>query len=339
MKFIDEAKILVKAGDGGDGCVSFRREKFVPRGGPNGGNGGRGGDIIFYADPNKASLLDYRYQRHLKAKRGGHGRGKDQHGASGESIRLPVPLGTEVWEASSQALLGDLDQNGRELVVARGGRGGRGNTHFKSSTRQAPRHAETGEPGEERTIRLELKLLADIGLVGLPNAGKSSLLRAVSAAHPKVADYPFTTKRPVLGVVGLSDERSFTVADLPGLIEGAHQGQGMGIQFLRHVERTRLLLHLVDLSTVKTEQVLAGFETIERELGEYDARLFNRPRLVVLSKIDLPAVQQNLKQAMQLFSDRHMKTLAVSSLTREGIDELLNRCWDILSQSEISDGK
>lgn len=329
MKFIDEAKIQVQAGDGGDGCVSFRREKYVPRGGPDGGDGGKGGDVILYADPDKTTLMDYRYRRQLKAKRGQHGRGKDQHGARGETLRVPVPVGTVVSDADTQDLLGDLKEKGMELVVCKGGKGGAGNARFKTATQQAPRRMEPGAPGEEREILLELKLLADVGLVGLPNAGKSSLLRAISAAHPKVADYPFTTKVPALGVVSLSEHRSFTVADLPGLIEGAHTGTGLGIQFLRHIERTQLLVHLIDLSTVEPENWFSSYDAIETELREYDAQLMNRPRLVVFSKIDLPEVLERSYDAEKAFAARGITTFKVSSTTREGIDELLEACWKV----------
>ncbi len=338
MKFIDEAKIQVKAGDGGDGCMSFRREKFVPRGGPDGGNGGKGGDVIFFADAGCSTLMDYRYRRHLKGERGKHGKGKDMHGAGGDDIRVPVPVGTVIKEVSEERLLGDLDAVGKELVVARGGAGGHGNAHFKTQRRQAPRQRTPGQEGEVLEIRLELKLLADIGFVGLPNAGKSSLLRAVSAAHPKVADYPFTTKTPALGVVALSEHRHFTIADLPGLIEGASQGAGLGHQFLRHIERTRLLLHLVDLSSVG-EDLMESFETIENELREYDMGLIERPRLVVLSKIDLPVVQERSYAATEAFQKRGLEVFQVSSVTKEGVNVLLERCWEILHEKKSSSKK
>ncbi len=332
MKFIDEAKIVVQGGDGGDGCASFRREKYVPRGGPDGGNGGKGGDIALYADPNKSTLLDYHYQRQLKAKRGAHGRGKDQHGAAGEGLRVPVPVGTVIWEEPGHLLLGDLDRVGKELIIVRGGRGGRGNASFRSSRRQAPRDREEGQPGEQRTIVLELKLLADVGLVGLPNAGKSSLLTAISAAHPKVADYPFTTKAPALGVISLSDHRTFTVADLPGLIEGASQGAGMGYEFLRHVERTRILLHMLDLSEVVPGEEAGPFETIENELRSYDSTLLDRPRLVVLTKIDLPAVQERSYDVAKQFTERGFEVHTVSAVTKENLDKLVERTWQLIHQ-------
>ncbi len=341
MKFIDEAKVYVKGGDGGDGCLSFRREKYVPRGGPDGGNGGKGGDVIFYADPDHNTLMDYRYRKHLKAKVGTHGRGKDQHGACGEDLLVPVPVGTVILDKTTGDCLGDLAQAGQKLVVAHGGRGGWGNAHYKSSRRQAPRHRTFGDEGEEREIILELKLLADVGLVGLPNAGKSSFLSAISAAHPKVADYPFTTKVPALGVVALSDHRTFTVADLPGLIEGAHEGVGLGIQFLRHVERTRVLLHLVDLSTVADEDLLESFKVIETELKEYDAgrseridatSLADRPRLVVISKIDLPDVQVRSYAASEAFKRLGFEVFEISSFNQEGTTALLERCWQLLHE-------
>ncbi len=338
MKFIDEAKIYVKAGDGGDGCMSFRREKYVPRGGPDGGNGGKGGDVIFFASPNMSTLMDFRYRRHIKAERGQHGRGKDMHGARGEDVRVPVPLGTVVKSVDDERILADLVAADQEFIVARGGHGGYGNAHFKSSTRQAPREHNPGAPGEEREILLELKLMADVGLVGMPNAGKSSLLTVVSAAHPKVADYPFTTKSPGLGVVALSDHRSFTIADLPGLIEGAHTGTGLGIQFLKHVERTRLLLHLVDLSTVTPENLLASFEAIETELREYDTTLIDRPRLVVLSKMDLPEVVEHSRVAETEFKKRGFEVFKISSVTQEGLKPLLERCWELLTSPPYKGG-
>lgn len=332
MKFIDEAKIHVKAGNGGDGCVSFRREKYVPRGGPDGGNGGRGGDVILFADLGMGTLMDYRYRHQLKAKRGQHGRGKDKHGASGESIRVPVPVGTVIKEVETGHIIADLVEAGSECIVARGGPGGYGNAHFKSSTEQAPKRRTLGGVGDEKEIFLELKLLADAGLIGMPNAGKSSLLRAISAAHPKVAEYPFTTKSPILGVVSLIGQRSFVVADLPGLIEGAHEGAGMGIKFLRHVERTRLFLHLVDLSSVNPDDLLASFEAIETELKEYNTSLLERPRIVVLTKIDLPVVRKRSNAAEQEFKKRGFEVFMTSSVTHLGIRELLEKCWKVLSK-------
>lgn len=334
MKFIDEAIIRVQAGDGGDGCISFRREKYIPRGGPDGGNGGRGGDVIFFADPNKNTLLDYRYRKLLQAKHGKNGMGKDMHGAGGLDLKVPVPIGTILWEAATGLELGDLNHAGTELIVACGGRGGRGNAAFRSSRRQAPRKRDQGAAGEEKEIRLELKLLADVGLVGLPNAGKSSLLSAISAAHPKVADYPFTTKQPILGVASLAGHRSLTVADLPGLIEGASQGAGMGIEFLRHVERTKTLLHLIDLATTEPDHIEKPFETIEKELKAYDPRLLKKKRLVVFSKIDLPEVQGHIKEAVRYFKKRGLETCAISAVARQGLDELLEKVWQLHASEE-----
>jgi GTPase len=337
VKFIDEVLIEVKAGDGGDGCHSFRREKYVPRGGPDGGNGGKGGDVILFADEGKGTLLDYRYRRHLTAARGQHGQGKDKHGAFAEDVRVPVPVGTIVYDEEKGQILADLHQAGQDLIVARGGLGGHGNAHFRGSKRITAA-GEKGHPGDFRTIRLELKLLADVGLVGLPNAGKSSLLAAASAARPKVADYPFTTKAPALGVISLPDHRSFVMADLPGLIEGASQGAGLGHQFLRHVERTRVLLHLVDLSTVEPEDLLATYDAIEEELRSYNETLLKRPRLVVLSKQDLPLVQERSAAAEALLKKRGLEVFRISSVQKEGLTELFEQVWTLIRFGDNKDG-
>ena len=270
MKFIDEVKIRTIAGDGGRGCVSFRREKFVPRGGPNGGDGGAGGDVVAVADPQLTTLLDLRYQKQYKAGRGEHGMGKDCHGRRGEDRVIHVPVGTIIRDATTGELLGDLETVGDRVVIAAGGRGGKGNAHFVSSTNRSPRFAQPGEPGEDRELEIELRLLADVGIIGLPNAGKSTLIAAISAVRPKIADYPFTTLVPNLGVVGYDDGKSFVVADIPGLIEGAHEGQGLGHKFLRHVMRTRLLIHLLDASTVDENNPLAAWNIINRELELFD---------------------------------------------------------------------
>lgn len=322
MKFIDEARIFVKAGDGGNGCVSFRREKYVPRGGPNGGDGGKGGDILFESDPGLYTLLDFKYRKHFKASRGAHGRGKDQHGKGGGEVVIRVPLGTTIRDEATQEILVEFDRPGQRAAVAKGGRGGRGNIHFTTSTHQAPHKAEKGSPGEERWILLELKLLADVGLIGFPNAGKSTLLSVISKARPKIADYPFTTKTPVLGVVSYK-EKSFTVADLPGLIEGASQGAGLGIQFLKHVEKTRVLLHLIDLSDTAHPDPMKAYELIRRELESYDKRLMERPELVVFTKTDLPDVKKKIPEARKAFKKIGKTVLAVSAAKREGLEELL----------------
>ena len=325
MKFVDEATITVEAGRGGNGCVSFRREKFIPHGGPDGGNGGNGGSVWLIAKSGLTTLVDFRTQRRFRATSGQAGAGRQMTGAAGEDIEIPVPSGTLVYEADTGELIGDLTHAGERMLVAHGGRGGRGNINFKSSVNRAPRRATPGTEGESRRLRLELKLLADVGLVGLPNAGKSSLLSAISAARPKVADYPFTTLHPELGVVRLGPERSFVVADVPGLIEGAAQGHGLGIRFLRHVDRTRLLLHLVDLSPPE------GFDPavvgkIEKELAEHDARLAGRERWLVFSKADLLPAGEARDRAQKTATALGWRgrCFVISSATREGLPELLN---------------
>jgi GTP-binding protein len=288
MKFVDEADIWVEAGRGGDGCASFRREKFIPRGGPDGGDGGAGGSVVLVAREGINTLADFRVRRRFKAQSGRGGAGRNMTGASGEDLSVSVPVGTEVVDLETEETLGDLAAPDATLLVARGGRGGRGNTTFKSSVNRAPRRFTRGEPGEKRHLKLALKLLADVGLLGAPNAGKSTLTRAMSAARPKVADYPFTTLHPQLGVVRIGPEKSFVVADIPGLIEGAAEGAGLGIQFLRHLERTRLLLHLVDADPGRSDgEILAEFRAVEAELGHYSDRLRRQPRWLVLNKLDL----------------------------------------------------
>ncbi len=325
--FYDEARIYVQAGDGGDGCVAFRREKYVPYGGPAGGDGGRGGDVILFVDPHLNTLYRFNKRRHFRAARGEHGRGKNQHGASGTDLRIPVPPGTVVYDADQERLLGDLTVAGQELVVARGGIGGRGNARFATSTNQAPRIAEHGEAGEARWLRLELKLLADVGLVGMPNAGKSTLLAAATAARPKIAPYPFTTLQPNLGVVVLDPETEFVLADIPGLIAGASEGKGLGHEFLRHIERTRVLIHLLDgLST----DPLADFETINGELAAFGHGLEHKPQLVVFNKIDQPPAQERWPTVQQAIEAQGYPTMAISALTREGTRELLYRTHQML---------
>src|SRR6187401_108462 len=282
MKFLDEAKVYIASGAGGNGCVSFRREKFIEFGGPNGGDGGTGGDVVVEAVTGLNTLIDYRYQQHFKAQRGGNGMGKDRAGANGKDVVLKVPVGTQVYEEDGETLLADLTEVGQRVTIAEGGNGGFGNAHFKSSTNRAPRHANPGQPGEELTIRLRLKLIADAGLVGLPNAGKSTFLATVSAAKPKIADYPFTTLDPGLGVVAI-DGREFVLADIPGLIEGAHEGAGLGDRFLGHIERCRVLLHLVDGTS---EDVAAAYRTVRNELESYGEGLAEKPEIVALSKSD-----------------------------------------------------
>ena len=288
MKFIDEAKIYVKAGDGGNGAATFRREKYIPMGGPNGGDGGRGGSIYAIADRNINTLVDYRYTRKFIGKRGENGGGADQYGAGGDDIVLRMPVGTVIYDLNTEVVVADLAEHGQKVLIARGGKGGLGNLHFKSSTNRAPRQKTNGEEGEEFEFRLELRVLADVGLLGLPNAGKSTLIRAISAARPKVADYPFTTLHPNLGVVRVDDERSFVVADVPGLIEGAADGAGLGIRFLKHLQRTRILLHLVDIAPIDPDaDPVRDAKAIVGELVKHDPALANKPRWLVLNKLDL----------------------------------------------------
>jgi GTP-binding protein len=327
--FYDEAEIEVSAGDGGDGCVAFRREKYVPYGGPAGGDGGDGGAVLFVVEPHLNTLYRFSKKRHFRAGRGEHGRGKNQHGGAGASMRVPVPPGTVVYDANTGDLLGDLTEPGQELVVAQGGRGGRGNARFASATNQAPRIAEHGEPGEERRLRLELKLLADVGLVGVPNAGKSTLLAAVTAARPKIAPYPFTTLQPNLGVVVLDDQTEFVLADLPGLIEGASEGKGLGHEFLRHVERTRVLIHLLDGLSADP---LADFAAISGELAAFGHGLAQKPQLVVLNKMDEPAVRERWPEVRAALEEQGYAAMAISALAREGTRELLHRAAQMLAE-------
>jgi GTP-binding protein len=324
MKFIDEVKIHVKAGDGGRGCVSFRREKFIPRGGPDGGDGGDGGQVLLTVDEGLGTLLDLRYKVHYKAGRGGHGMGKTRHGKNGEDLTIAVPPGVLVYDQDSGELLADLKEASQVYVAARGGQGGRGNARFATSTNRAPRHAQPGTEGQERFLRLELKLLADVGLVGLPNAGKSTFISAVSAARPKIADYPFTTLVPNLGVVRYNGFKTFVMADIPGLIRGASEGHGLGTRFLRHVERTDLFLHLVDLSELQQGDPLERFATINNELVRYDAALLRKPQLVVLTKIDIPEVRRQLDAVRAVFERDGWRTFAVSAVTGEGVRELVS---------------
>jgi GTP-binding protein len=325
--FVDEAKIRVKAGDGGNGCLAFRREKFVPRGGPSGGDGGRGGDVIMESSERHNTLVHFRFNPEYKAQRGRHGEGSNRTGAEGHHVVLKVPVGTIVYDAESGERLHDFSRPDERLVIARGGRGGRGNARFATSTHQAPRECEPGKPGEERVLRLELKLLADVGLVGYPNAGKSTLISRISAARPKIADYPFTTLEPNLGVVSVGDPgepdfTSFLVADIPGLIEGAHQGAGLGTQFLRHVERTRLLVHLVDISDASGRpDPVQDFEVIMKELASFGAGLESKPLLVAASKLDI-ANQEKLAKLKRYCSRKKLAFYPISAVSGEGVDKL-----------------
>jgi len=322
LKFVDQAKVKITAGNGGRGCVSFRREKFVPKGGPNGGDGGRGGHVIFRARSDMSTLLDIRYRQQYMAENGKHGMGREMHGRDGRDTVIDVPVGTVIKDAVTGEILYDLVADGEECIAARGGRGGLGNTHFKSPTMQAPRFAQPGEPGEEKTLLLELKLLADVGLVGLPNAGKSTLISVMSAARPKIADYPFTTLQPILGVVRYEKYKSFVVADIPGLIEGAHGGTGLGFQFLRHVERTSILLHLVDISEMAAPEPEKEFEKINRELGLYDESLLQKPLAVAGTKLDIKGDGRRLDRLARYCKDRGYDFFPVCAVTGEGVREL-----------------
>ncbi|MER3500887.1 MAG: GTPase ObgE [Candidatus Fervidibacterota bacterium] len=329
MSFIDEAVIYVKAGDGGNGCVAFRREKFVPRGGPAGGDGGRGGHVILVADPSVRTLVDLHLQRTYKAPNGQHGQGSNKHGANGDDLLIPVPLGTVVYDAETGERLADLVKPGQRVIVARGGRGGRGNAAFATPTRQTPVFAELGEPGEERVLRLELKLLADVGIIGYPNVGKSTLISRISAARPKIADYPFTTLVPNLGTVRVGNF-SFVVADLPGLIEGAHRGVGLGHQFLRHAERTTLLVHMVDIAAVEGRDPLRDFEVVNEELRLYNPTLAEKPQIVVANKMDLPNARENLQRCLPYWQRRGLEVFPISALTGEGLKPLVYRMAELV---------
>jgi len=319
MKFLDEAKVYIRSGDGGNGCVSFRREKFIEFGGPNGGDGGKGGDVVAVAVDGLNTLIDYRYQQHHTAKNGRGGMGKDRHGANATDIVMKVPVGTQIYEEDGETLLADLTEVGQRAVLAKGGNGGFGNAHFKSSTNRAPRHANPGQPGEERTIRLRLKLIADAGIIGLPNAGKSTFLAAVSAARPKIADYPFTTLHPQLGVVGI-DGREFVLADIPGLIEGAHEGQGLGDRFLGHVERCRVILHLVDGTG---EHAGKAYKTVRAELEAYGGGLAEKAEVVALNKADALTPEALKAQVARLKRAAGRAPLVVSAATGAGVPEVL----------------
>ena len=322
--FIDRAKIHVQGGDGGNGVTAFRREKFVPRGGPSGGDGGRGGDVIVVADGSLNTLLHLRYNPQHIAQRGSHGEGSNRSGRNGDELVVRVPVGTQILDATTGELLHDLNHDGDRWLAARGGRGGFGNAHFTSSTNRAPRYHQSGSRGEERELQLELKLLADVGLVGFPNAGKSTFISTVSAARPKIADYPFTTLEPHLGVVDLGDFRTFVIADIPGLIEGAHTGAGLGDRFLRHIERTKLLLHLVDVSSVSGRDAVSDYETVNHELASYNEELATRPQFVVATKIDALDEPERLESLRRRALDDQKQFFAISSATGEGVRELVN---------------
>ena len=331
MKFIDEAIITIQSGDGGRGCVSFRREKYIPRGGPDGGDGGKGGDIVLRASSRKRTLYQFRYRKHFKAKNGAHGQGKQKTGKNSQDLVIELPPGTLVTDADTEQVITDLIKCGETVVLARGGRGGQGNARFKTSTHRTPRLAQPGEPGETKTLKLELKLLADVGIIGLPNAGKSTLIAAVSAARPKTGNYPFTTLFPSLGVVQTDWAEPFVVADIPGLIKGAHKGTGLGIRFLRHIERTRILVHLIDVSAVDRDNPLHAYCTVNEELVMYNRKLMEKPQIVVLNKIDLPDVREASKKFQSALKEKQV--ILVSALTGQGIENLNSKIIQLLDSS------
>jgi len=331
VKFIDEVTLFASSGHGGAGCVSFRREKFIALGGPNGGDGGRGGDVIFEAVSGLSNLLELRHRPHQKAEKGHNGMGKDRHGASGADLVIKVPVGTVIKDAESGDDLADLTENGQRVTLLKGGRGGQGNARFASATNKAPKFAQPGEEGEERKLRLELKLMADVGLLGLPNAGKSSLISKISAARPKIADYPFTTIKPSLGVVPYKNGRSFVMADIPGIIEGAHEGAGLGHRFLKHLERSGILLHLLDISWMPDRDPLAEYAAVTRELNLFSPELGAKEQVVVITKLDLPQTREKLPEIRAWFEGQGIKVFPISSATGEGtselLDEIARRLW------------
>ncbi len=320
MKFLDEVFITVQSGNGGRGCVSFRREKFIPRGGPDGGDGGKGGDVILKSASHRRTLYPFRFKRQFKAQNGAHGQGKQKTGKKGDDLIIEIPPGTLIINEETNELIKDFTQPDETYIIAEGGRGGQGNNRFKSSTHRTPRFAQPGEPGHFLKLKLELKLLADVGLIGLPNAGKSTLISVISSATPKIADYPFTTLTPTLGVVQAGWGEPFVVADIPGLIEGAHKGVGLGTSFLRHIERTRVLVHLIDISLIDPQNPLAEYETINRELANYSSQLMEKPQIVALNKMDLPGTKEAARAFQAAVKDREV--LQISAVTRKGVDML-----------------
>jgi len=331
VKFFDEAIITVQSGDGGRGCLSFRREKHVPRGGPDGGDGGKGGDVILKSTSRRRTLYPFQLKRQFKAKNGAHGQGKQKTGKNGPDLIIEIPPGTLVKNADSNEVLKDFTAAAESYIVVQGGRGGLGNTRFKTSTNRAPRHAQPGEAGQFHKLKLELKLLADVGIIGLPNAGKSTLISKISSATPKIGDYPFTTLTPTLGVVETGWGEPFVVADIPGLIEGAHQGAGLGIQFLRHIERTRILIHMVDAGTVDPDHPLDDYETVNKELKSFDAQLTQKPQIVVLNKMDLTGAED----AADAFTDalQHEPVILISAIKKKGVKKLISRILELLDRS------
>src|SRR6059036_1321982 len=332
--FIDEAKIPVKAGDGGHGCIGFRSEKFVPKGGPSGGDGGSGGNIYLVAETHENTLLKFRFNHMFRAERGRHGEGSNRHGRSGEDLEIPVPLGTVVYDDETGEIFHDFTKPNERVLIAKGGRGGHGNAHFASSVNRIPHKAQDGALGEQKTLRLELKLLADVGLVGYPNVGKSTLISRISAVRPKIADYPFTTLEPQLGVVSIDDDKSFVVADIPGLIEGSHLGHGLGIQFLRHIERTRLLLHLLDVSGMNERDPVDEFHTINSELAEHNPDLPKKPKIIVATKLDI-ADPKKVQKLARWCKKSGLEMLKISSVTGEGLEDLKRAVFEKLSSDML----
>jgi GTPase len=330
VKFIDEVMITVQSGDGGRGCVSFRRERFVPKGGPDGGDGGKGGDVILKATLRKRTLYHFKFKKHFKAESGKGGSGDQKTGKNGEDLMLEVPVGTVVSDSDTGRILKDLKEPEEIFIVAKGGRGGQGNKRFASATRRTPRFAQPGEPGQILSIKLELKLIADAGIIGLPNAGKSTLISKISSARPKIADYPFTTLTPNLGIISTRGKNSFCVADIPGLIKGAHEGAGLGIRFLKHIERTRVLIHLIDVSEINPENPLEHYETVNRELFLYSDKLFVKPQLVVLNKMDIPGARQLAESFEAALAGK--KVEKISALTGKGLAQLIHRIADFLDK-------
>ncbi len=330
--FIDEAKITVKGGDGGHGCIAFRREKYVPKGGPSGGDGGSGGSVYLISDPHDNTLLKFRFNHTFRAERGRHGEGSNRHGRSGSDLDVSVPIGTVVHDDETGEELHDFTKPGERVLIAKGGRGGHGNAHFASSVNRVPHKAQDGAPGEEKTLRLELKLLADVGLVGYPNVGKSTLISRISAARPKIAEYPFTTLEPHLGVVSVGMDQSFVVADIPGLIEGAHLGHGLGIQFLKHIERTRVLLHLIDMSAMSERDPVDEFHAIESELAEHNPDLPRKPKIIVAAKMDV-AIPEKVEKLERWTKKNNFELIKISSVTGAGLDQLKHAVFNKLSNS------
>ena len=335
MKFLDEAFITVQSGDGGRGCVSFRREKFIPRGGPDGGDGGKGGDVLFKSSSHRRTLYPFRFKRQFKAPNGTHGQGKQKTGKKGDDLIIEIPPGTLITDEETNELIKDFTHPGEAHIIAEGGRGGQGNSRFKSSTHRAPRFAQPGEPGHFLKLKLDLKLLADVGLIGLPNAGKSTLISVISSATPKIADYPFTTLTPTLGVVQAGWGEPFVVADIPGLIEGAHKGVGLGTSFLRHIERTRVLVHLIDISLIDPQNPLAEYETINRELANYSSQLMEKPQIVALNKMDLPGTKEAARAFQAAVKDREV--FQISAITHKGVDKLTSMMVESLERFTTQD--